>query len=231
MRGPYSLGEVSDEALHSVGEQIVHRLAVGHRDISGDDFGTIFAKAVGGAHRAAPHGLADVVMDGSGWSLKTVMASRPFAQQKVRLISGRNSPDFSLGIENPHEDPVATGRAVIAIWNGRIDTSMLEVEDLRVVVLVRNMASREFTLFEEELHRFVPSDYLWAFNRNGNLEGRESSTGTHRFTWQPHGSQFTIIRDVPGSARKFSIGPNVPIVEESAVLREIKFERNWVSIH
>ena len=231
MRGPHPLGEVPDKVLHSVGEQIVHRLAVGHSDISGDDFGTIFAKAVGGAHRAAPHGLADVVMDGSGWSLKTVQDSRPFAQQKVRLISGRNSPDFSMGIENPHEDPAATGRAVIAIWNGRIDTSMLEVEDLRVVALVRNMASREFTLFEEELHRFVPGDYLWAFNSRGNLEGRELSTGAHRFTWQPHGSQFTVIRDVPGSARKFSIVPNVPIVEESAVLQAINFAPDWVAIH
>lgn len=231
MRGPYPLGEVPDEVLHSVGEQIVHRLAVGHDDISGKDFGTIFAKAVGGDHLATPRGLANVVMDGSAWSLKTVKDPRPFTKKKVRLISARNSPDFSLGIENPHEDPVATGRAAITIWNGRIDTSMLEVEDLRVVVLVRNMASREFTLFEEELHRFVPSDYLWAFNGNKILEGREASTGTHRLTWQPHGSQFTIIRDVPGSARKFSIVPNVQRMEESAVLRAINFAQDWVAIH
>ena len=231
MRGPYPLGEVPDEVLHSVSEQIVHRVAVGHGDISGKDFGTIFAKAVGGDPLPTPLGLANVVMDGSAWSLKTVKASRPFTQKKVRLISARNSPDFSLGIENPHEDPVVTGRAAITIWNGRIDTSMLEVEDLRVVVLVRNMANREFTLFEEELHRFVPSDYLWAFNRNGNLEGRESSTGTHRFTWQPHGSQFTVIRDVPGSARRFSIGPNVQVLEPAAILSVLGFKRDWVAIH
>lgn len=231
MRGPYPLGQVPDEVLHSVGKQIVHRLAVGHGDIIGDDFGTIFARAIGGIHRAKPLGLADVILDGSAWSLKTVQSSRPFAQKKVRLISGRNSPDFSLGIENPHEDPVTTGRAVIAIWNRRIDAAMLEVEDLRVVVLVRNMANREFTLFEEEPRRFAPDDYAWAFNKRGNLEGKESSSGVHRFTWQPHGSQFTVIRDVPGSARKFSIGPNVPIVEESAVLRAIKFAPDWVAIH
>ena len=231
MRGPYPLGQVPDDVLHRIGVQIVHRLAVGHRDITGDDFDGIFAEAVGGTHRARPYGIADVIVDGTGWSLKTIHATRPFAQKKVRLISGRNSPVFSLGIENPHADPVVTGRAAIAVWNRRVDAAMLEVEELRIVVLVRNMANREFTLFEEEPHRFAPDNYVWAFNRRGNLEGKEISSGVHRFTWQPHGSQFTVIRDVPGSARKFSIGPNVPIIEPTAVLRAINYNPDWIAIH
>lgn len=231
MRGPYPLGQVPVAVIQGIGEQIVHRLAVGHHDISGDDFGTIFANAVGGVHLAKPVGLADVILDGSGWSLKTIQSAQPFTHEKARLISGRNSPDFSLGIENPHENPVATGRAVIAIWNRRVDAAMLEVEELRIVVLVRNMANREFTLFEEEPHRFAPGNYVWAFNRRGNLEGKEISSGVHRFTWQPHGSQFTVIRDVPGSARKFSIGPNVPIIEPTEVLRAINYNPDWIAIH
>ena len=53
----------------------------------------------------------------------------------------------------------------------------------------------------------------------------------HRFTWQPHGSQFTIIRDVPGSARKFSIDRNVPLVSPNAILASIQFEESWVNIN
>jgi hypothetical protein len=40
--------------------RIVHRLAVGHADITGDDFGGIFASAINGVHRGKPLGIADV---------------------------------------------------------------------------------------------------------------------------------------------------------------------------
>ena len=41
--GPYPLGEIPDAVLVRIGKQVVHRLAVGLGDITGDDFGTIFA--------------------------------------------------------------------------------------------------------------------------------------------------------------------------------------------
>ena len=219
-----------DGMLVAIGKQIVHRLAVGLGDITGDDFGSIFANAVGGVHRTRPLGLADVEWNGCAWSVKTVKAPQPFTQGTVRLISGRNSPDYSLGIENPHVNPDATGRAVLAVWNGRVNQGMGEHEDLRIAVLVRNIAVREFTLFEEEAQRFSPDDYTWQFNKNNNLEGYDKVTGAHRFTWQPHGSQFTILRDVPGSARHFNIGPNVPIVDPAAILASVRFRDSWIQI-
>jgi hypothetical protein len=213
-----------------LGKQIVHRLAIGHGDISGEDFGTVFARAVGGVHRSRPIGLSDVEWDGCAWSVKTVKVSRPFSQQSVRLISGRNSPDYSLGIENPHANPNATGHAVLAIWNKRVNEGMDEHEDLRIAVLVRNMEVREFVLFEGAAERFVPDDYEWSFNRNNNLEGRNKVTGQHNFTWQPHGSQFTIIRDIPGSARRFSITPNVQLVDPAAILAYVGYRDDWIDI-
>mgnify|MGYP001565882649 CR=1 FL=1 len=41
--GPYPLGEFPDSLAIEIGKRIVHRLAVGHADITGDDFGGIFA--------------------------------------------------------------------------------------------------------------------------------------------------------------------------------------------
>ena len=207
-RGPYPLGQIPDEVLIGLGRQLVHRLAVGHGDITGDDFGTIFANAIEGTHRERPLGVADVFTNGCAWSLKTVKSSRPFTQREVRLISGRNSPDYSLGIENPHSDPEQTGRAVLAIWNARVDEALDEFNELRIVVLVRNMQTREFAIFEEEAVRFTPADYQWAFNRRGVLEGRNRVGGYHHFSWQPSGSQFTVRRIVPASARRFSIRRN-----------------------
>ena len=217
--------------LMELGRQIVHRLAIGFGDLTGDDVGTMFAEALkGGVHRPKPLGVADVEWNSCAWSVKTIKASYPFRQKQVRLISGRNSPDYSLGITDPHTDPSATGRAVLAIWNARVNESLNEHDDLRTVVLIRNMQVREFVVFEEETHRFTPDDYTWTFNKKNNLEGVNVATGTHQFTWQPHGTQFTIIRSVPGSARRFSIVPNVPLVNVADVLDRIQFRADWIKI-
>ena len=213
-----------------IAKQIVHRLAVGMGDIAGDDFGTIFANAVGGIHRAKPLGLSDVEWNGCAWSVKTVKDKQPFTKRSVRLISGRNSPDYSLGIENPHDDPEATGRAVLDVWNTRLNQGMNEHQDLRIAVLVRNIDVRQFVLFEDEAQRFSPDNYEWRFNARNNLEGYDKVTHAHQFTWQPHGSQFTILRDVPGSARQFSIGPNIPTLDLEAVLEWAQYSDDWVEI-
>lgn len=228
--GPYPLGQFPDAALRAVGKQIVHRLALGHGDITGDDFGTIFANAVGGEHRTSPLGIADVSVNGCAWSVKTVKANRPFMQEEVRLISGRNSPDYSVGIANPHTNPPNTGRAVLSIWNARVNEALDEYNELRIVVLIRNMEAKEFVLFEQEALRFTPGDFRWEFNKNENLEGFNQADNQHCFTWQPHGSQFTIKRLVPGSARHFSINRNVPILTPDTILAAIHYSDSWITI-
>ena len=228
--GPYPLGQLPDAVLLRLGRQLAHRLAIGHADITGDDFGTIFANAVEGTHRERPLGVADVFSNSCAWSVKTVKDARPFSKRDVRLISGRNSPDYSLGIENPHTNPENTGRAVLSVWNARVNEALDEFNELRIVVMIRNMETREFVLFEEEALQFTPLDYHWAFNTRGNLEGKSRATRHHHFTWQPHGAQFTVRRLVPGSARRFSITRNVPIVDADTILAAVHFSESWIRI-
>ena len=228
--GPWPIGEVPPRVLTGIGEQLVHRLAIGHADITGDDFGTIFAKAIGGEHRSSPLGLADVVANGTAWSVKTVKAKNPGDQRRVRLISGRNSPNFSRGISDPRRDPAETGRAVLAVWNARVNESLDHHDELRIAVLIRDMVTQTFSLFECPAALFPSDDYRWSFNTRGNLEGHDKATGEHCFTWQPHGSQFTIIRPVPGSARRFSINRAVPLVAPEHVLRLVRYDTDWISL-
>lgn len=169
--------------------------------------------------------------NGCAWSVKTVHNSNPFHATLARLISGRNSPDYSLGIQNPHANPQATGHAVLAIWNARVNEALNEFNDLRIVAMVRNMELRQFLLFEEEATRFTPADYRWEFNQRGNLEGFNRTGERRAFTWQPHGSQFTIHRQVPAAARKFSINRNVPMLTPDAILASVRFNPNWITIH
>ena len=228
---PYPLGQFPDTILFSIARQLVHRLAVGHSDITGDDFGTIFANAVGGEHRGRPLGVADVEFENCAWSVKTVKATLPFAAETVRLISGRNSPDYSLGIANPRSNPENTGRAVLAVWNARVNEALDHYNDLRIVIMIRNMETRQYRIFEEEAQRFTATDFAWSFNERGNLEGHNRATQEHVFTWQPHGSQFTVIRHVPASARRFAITPNVPIVSPDTILASIRFRPEWITIY
>ena len=230
LNSAWPLGQFPRIVITEIGKQLVHRLAIGHSDIMGDDFGGIFAKAIGGNHLGSPLGIADVLLDGNAWSVKTIKDNRPFNKTVVRLISGRNSPDYSLGVENAHADIQATGKAVLAIWNARVNESLGEHDDLRIAVLIRNLETKEFVLFEEDATRFATDDYLWKINGRDNLEGYEKSTGEHKFTWQFHGSQFTIKRHVPGSAVKFIINHNVPLVEPEHVLRLTKFSDDWIEI-
>ena len=219
-----------DSVLVGIGKQIVHRLAVGLGDITGDDFGTILAAALQAVHRPKPLGIGDVEWNGCAWSAKTVKASRPFNTRKIRLISGRNSPDFSLSIENPHEDIHATGEAVLSIWNARVDQALAEYQDLRIAILIRNVETREFVVFEEEAQRFVPTDYEWSYTKQGNLQAISRATGAHTFSWQFSGSQFTILKNVPSSARRFKIGPDVPLIEPDVVWANIGFEDDWIEL-
>jgi len=232
LRRQWHVGSIPDDVIHGIGEGLAHRLAVGNKDITGDDFGDIFSRAVGGIHKQTPLGIADVIWNGCAWSLKTAQRKKPHAAvgQSVRLISGRNSPDFSFGIENPREDPEKTGAAVLSIWNARVDEAAQEHDDLRIVVLLRDMESRSFLLFEKQAKHFIKNEFYWKFNRNGNLQGYKKTSDGHCFTWQPSGGQFTVIREVPGSSRLFSINRDVPIVPADFVLDKIGFEKSWISI-
>lgn len=225
---PYPLGELPPSLAVQIGRHIVHRLAVGNANISGDDFGGIFASAISGDHRKSPLGIADVTWNECAWSVKTVQSAHPFAHKIVRVISGRNSPVYSSGISDPFADIQATGAAVLDVWNARLNESLNDHDDLRIFIMIRNMNTLEFTLMELEAVRYVASEYTWRKNEQGNLECCDIETGTHRFTWQPHGSQFTVFHHVPASAYRFRITRTPGTIDERQVLSLIGFDESWI---
>lgn len=225
----YPIGDIPNEVICEIGKWIVYNFAVGQADIDGEDWGDIFAKAIHGDHLNSPVGLADVVLDGMAWSVKSIKNNSPHDCKSARVISGRCSPDYSYNITDPHEDVNKTGRAVLSIWNERVNVAKDKFEPLRSSLLIRNPNTLEFTLFEHELFRFNTNDYEWSTNRNGNIEGKEVSTGKHKFTWQPHGSQFTILYDVPRSAKKFKV-KRPGVLDFSKTIKQIGFDDSWVTI-
>lgn len=77
------------------------------------------------------------------------------------------------------------------------------------------------------MDKFDPGDYVWRLNKNNNFEGVSVNSGVHTFTWQPHGSQLTLIRQVSESARTFQIKkPNE--LDQSQVLTSLGYSDDWV---
>ncbi|MCC8037662.1 MAG: hypothetical protein LIP02_05960 [Bacteroidales bacterium] len=225
----YALNETPDWLVTKIAGGMVYLMHVGRKDLSGDDFGDIFAKAVKGEHLGSPLGIADVVLDKMAWSAKTVKNNDPFKAKTARLISGRCSPDYSYGITDPHVDVQKTGTAVLNIWNERVNIAQDNFNRVRTIVLLRNPDLDKFVIYEEENHRFVTSNYIWEVNPNGNLIGKSKKSGEHCFTWQPHGSQFTIISKIPESSVKFEVR-RPPIMTQESVLKSLHFDESWVKI-
>ena len=123
-RAPHPLGEIPHALAIGIGKHFAKWLSVGRKNISGDDFGEIFAAVIAGEHRGKPLGIADVVWENCAWSVKTVSAKLPFTVEKIRAISGRNDVSYSFGIEDLTKDIQETGAAVLKIWNGRVDEAL-----------------------------------------------------------------------------------------------------------
>jgi hypothetical protein len=231
-KGPfelYPLGQIPDEVIGNIGKWMACLFSTGRNDIGGGDWGDVFAKSIGGEHLGKPLGLADVVHGEMAWSVKSVKSGNPHKESRVRLISGRNSPAYSNDMENPYEDVQETGNAVISIWTERVNVAKSKYEPLRTSVLIRNFNRLEFTLFEHETTRFDPKDYVWSENKRGNFEGHAIKDGRHVFTWQPSGSHFTILSDVPLSARKFKV-KRPPMLDLEKLMSSFSFDESWVTI-
>ena len=229
-REPYPLNEIPEEVIKKIGRKFVYMLCVGYKDLTGDDWGNVFAEAIGGEHLQKPVGIADVVFEKMAWSMKTVKKDNPHnTNLSLRLISGSCSPDYSYNISDPHKDIEATGRAVLNIWNERVNIAQDYYNPLRTSILVRSEDLLTYSLFEEENHRFVASNYRWEENRNGNLEGFNIESGEKCFTWQPHGSQFTIHTNFPANVVKFRI-KQPPKLDVEETLKQIEYSDDWVEI-
>jgi len=100
---------------------------------------------------------------------------------------------------------------------------------LRTVVLVKSPDLTTLTVFEFETVFYPPENYTWQKNKNGNLEAIEKHTGAHRFTWQPHGSRFTIIEPVPQNCLLVTL-KSPPRLDKDEVLAALHYDDSWVTV-
>lgn len=228
---PFALNDFPKDFPYILGREIVYLLATkGKATLEGDEWEDIFAKCIGADWKPSNVGLDDVVLGNTAWGAKTVKATNPSATTKVRLISGRNSPVYSYGETiDTSADPNIVGEHVLEIWNQRVSAVREKFQTLRTVVLVKSNDLSEVVVFEFDTIRYDPELYVWEWNKNGNLVGIEKSKMAHRFTWQPHGSQFTIIEEIPPKSVVIEIR-KPETVDKEKLLNAVGFDKSWVTV-
>jgi hypothetical protein len=201
-------------------------------DFTGTEWERAFASAIGADWIPSNVGLDDIQKQNTCWGAKTVKCSNPATAHSVRLISGRNSIDYSFGQSDSRAiDPSMVGKLVLEIWNERVNGVVARFAHARTVVLMKGEGLSEVALFEVPLERFDSSLFEWSWNKNSNLVGK-AVDGSHRFTWQPHGSQFTIIEHVPETRYVIQLCPPEEFQgkSESDLLKAVGFRDTWLSV-
>lgn len=228
---PFPLNKFPNKFPFFLGREIVYLLATKSKPtVEGSEWEAIFAKCIGAEWKPSNVGLDDVVLGSLAWGAKTVKSAKPENQKKVRLISGRNSPVYSYGNTiDINADPNQVGKSILDIWNERVSAVREKFQNLRTVVLIKSDDLTEVVVFEFETIRYDHELFAWEWNKNGNLIGIEKSTTNHRFTWQPHGSQFTIIEEVPKNSILIKVR-KPKLLDKKEFLDAIGFDNDWVEV-
>jgi len=236
----YPLNNFPNTFIKKLAESVCAHLATrGNADLEGKDWEKIFADSIDASWSPSNVGLDDIkhLPSSTAWGAKTVKASGKGKilsteeanerDEKVRLISGRNSIVYSFGasLDPKSANPNEIGEMVLDIYNTRVREVRREFENLRTVVLVKGANLESILVFEFETDMYISNDYKWVWNKNGNLEGYDRQSN-HKFTWQPHGSQFTIVESIPKDSLRLSIKAPSEI-SKKAVLEQIGFDSSF----
>ncbi|MBI4655819.1 MAG: hypothetical protein HY746_03615 [Elusimicrobia bacterium] len=231
VRPPFPLNEFPRDFGYRLGREIVYLLATkGKGVLEGPEWEEIFANCIGAEWKPSNVGLDDVILSACAWGAKTVKSPNPIRQTQVRLISGRNAPAYSFrDSKGTNVNPNTRGEQVLCIWNERVSAIREKYKHLRTVVLIKSDDLSELVVFEFETVRYEPDLFSWRWNARKNLEGFVKSAGEHKFTWQPHGSQFTIIEHIPPKNLLIKL-KSPQKLDKDVILRNLGFNNAWVKV-
>ncbi len=232
VKPPYTLNHFPNSFVKKLGEEITYMRATKEAmALEGNEWEQIFATCVGADWKPSNVGLDDVVLGNCCWGAKTVFGVNLKNKKTVRLICGRNSPIYSFGEGNitTEADPNHIGKLVLEIWNERVSAVREIFKFVRTVVLVKSMDFSQYLIFETDTVRYDPEQFYFEWNKKGNLEGFSKDTHFHKFTWQPHGSQFTIIEEIPENRLHIQLKEPEKLSKET-VLSNLGFDESWIVV-
>ena len=216
--------------IKAFSEEIICNIYCDRGDITGDDWEKIFAACIDVPWERS-RSFYDVVDHTSltAWSAKTIGYKN---SKFVRLISGRNSPlqTFKQQINPTKDDPAEVGSVILQIWNDRVLGVKEKFERFKTIVLLRYDNLTEFRIFYYDTETYDHKNYKWHWTSSNNLHAFNSNNQM-AFLWQPKGSQFTIMKEVPNKTQYISVN-NPGSISRSKVLETVKFsDESYVSVY
>lgn len=229
VKPPYQLNQFPSDFGYKLGKEVVYLLATKSTpSLEGPEWEQIFANCINATWKPSNVGLDDIVLGVCAWGAKTVKAANPHNAKSIRLISGRNSPAYSFEEMELDRNPQDIGNDVLRIWNARVESLRDKFSHLRTVILIKSDDLTKLVVFETETIFYPIDRFKWSKNARGNLEAIDTA-GKHRFTWQPHGSQFTIIEEVPKECLLVEV-KSPEKLDKEIVLKTLNFDKTWITV-
>ena len=95
------------------------------------------------------------------------------------------------------DDPQLKGNAVIRNWNSRVEIVKKTKPDFRISVLLRDMTTNTFQLYEEPIKIYDINDIEWTEQESGVLWGINKNDGKKWLTWGKGGGHFKVVHKKP----------------------------------
>ena len=173
--------------------------------LAGAFFEELFAACVGGV-REERKLLFDILKDGVGWSLKTLLWTRLQPEGTFEVVVQRCDilKDRSLNLNSPVE---VLGRAILNHFNNFCRSSAREqtISDPRAAFLVRNRQERDFVFFQQRYRLYQAREvrWQWANEERRSLMGYVGDSLVLR--WYRSGTQLFGVYRIPAEPHHFHI--------------------------
>lgn len=119
----------------------------------------------------------------------------------------------SLGFEplNSDSDPNRIGAALLKHWNMKVESDAIaqNVDDCRIMVLLKTEDKKHFAVFEESIKQYSPEEmyWEWANEKKNGLKGYRKTDNMCIYKWYPSQTQFFERFILPEGTQTIDITP------------------------
>ena len=235
-------GQTKPYGLHITATKKISVYVIVRAEASMDASNILPVTAIGSEYYVQDY-VPEAHNDESAWSLAghvTTLTTILATENGTRVVVDPTNTPFGKTNANPFTVNLDQGEVyyLVSKEGEQLAGTHIEVQDGKKIAIftclattrLPNGVSARDALFEQSM----PVEY-WgtqfivtrSLRKNGNLIGINKETGEQCFTWQPHGSQFTIHARIPQNAVKFKI-KQPPKLDVEETLRQINFSDEWI---
>jgi hypothetical protein len=236
----HPFNEISNEFIYEFAKKIISKKSVGIDRIEGKAFEKFICEIFKTKWKGSNDGLIDAEIQNVGFSVKSLLFNFPLAKKdgnhKVfRVCIGRCSPIFfnDSYIGKNNTSPKEAAKIILSIWNERLLKAKNKCKEFRSITILKSEDLEHWCIFETKPSIYNVDSFSWNWSTRKNkgklTTNLEGINGEIKLTWQPHGSQFSLTQPVPKNNRVFTI-KNHQIISETAILKSVGFNSNWIKI-